>query len=69
MPGGQSMPYNARTIDLYPTWTALGKGLPVRALWNKAHPNMDYTAHMNKLNTLAERPRVDVYRVVERITK
>ena len=69
MPGGQSLPYNARTIDLFPTWNAMGKGLPVRALWNKAHPNVDYTSHMNKLNALAERPRVDVYRVVERITR
>jgi hypothetical protein len=69
MPGGQSLPYNARTIDVFPTWDAMGKGLPVRALWTKAHPNVDYTTHMNKLNTLAERPRVDVYKVVERITK
>ena len=69
MPGGQSQPYNARTIDVFPTWEALGKGLPVRALWTKAHPNVDYTTHMNKLNTLAERPRVDVYKVVERIAK
>jgi len=69
MPGGQSLPYNARTIDVFPTWDAMGKGLPVRALWNKAHPNVDYTTHMNKLNALAERPRIDVYRVVERITK
>ena len=69
MPGGQSMPYNARTIDIFPTWDALGKGLPARALWSKAHPNEDYTTHMNKLNNLAERPRIDIYKVVERITK
>jgi hypothetical protein len=30
---------------------------------------VDYTTHMNKLNAMAERPRVDVYKVVERITK
>jgi len=30
MPGGQGLPYNARTIDVFPSWDALGKGLPAR---------------------------------------
>ena len=69
MPGGQSQPCNARTIDVFPTWDALGKGTQVRAMWVKGHPTMDYTSHMEKLNAPAEPPRVDVYKVVERITK
>ena len=69
MPGGQSLPYNARTIDVFPTWDALGKGLSVRALWTKAHPTVDYTTHMTKLNAMAERPRIDIYKIVERIAK
>ena len=69
LPGGQALPYNAMTIDSFPTWEALGKGLPAQALWAKVHPQEDFITHMTKLSGLAERPHVDVFKVVDFITK
>ena len=69
MPGGASLPYNAMTVDIFPSWAALGKGISARALWNKVHPNTDMTAHMNRLSTIRDRPRVDTVKLIEVITK
>ena len=65
MPGGTSLAYNAMTIDIFPSWEALGKGTPVRAIWNKVHPNMDLTTYMDRVGALAERPRTDVVKLIE----
>jgi hypothetical protein len=69
MPGGSDQPYNSITVDGFPSWGAMGKGLPVRDLWKKAHPDVDYTQHMQKMSTLLDRPRVEVLRVVDTIRK
>ena len=69
MPGGAALPYNAMTVDLFPSWEALGKGLPARDLWNKVHPKTDLSAHLNRLSEIRDRPRVDVVRLVEVISK
>lgn len=69
MPGGASLPYNAMTVDLFPSWAALGKGIPARALWNKVHPNRDMTAHLNRLSIIRDRPRIDTVRLIEVLTK
>jgi hypothetical protein len=65
MPGGVSLPYNAMTVDVFPSWAALGKGIPARATWNKVHPNTDMSAYMERLGRIVERPRVDIVRIVE----
>lgn len=69
MPGGEDLPYNAMTIDVFPNWAAMGKGIPARELWNKAHPNSDMSAHLARLAAIRDRPRVDVVRLVEFIGK
>jgi hypothetical protein len=69
LPGGSGQPYNAITVDGFPSWEAMGKGLPVRDLWKKVHPDVDYTQHMQKMNTLIDRPRIEVFRVLDTITK
>ena len=69
MPGGANLPYNAMTVDIFPSWAALGKGIPARDLWNKVHPSRDMTAHLNRLSTIRDRPRVDTVRLIEVITK
>ena len=69
MPAGASLPYNAMTVDIFPSWAALGRGLPTRALWNKVHPNTDMTAHLSRLSTIRDRPRVDTVRLIEVLTK
>ena len=69
MPGGENLPYNAMTIDVFPSWDAMGKGIPARDLWNKVHPNRDISAHLDRLSTMRDRPRVDVVRLIEVIEK
>ena len=65
MPGGESLPYNAMTVDSFPSWEAMGKGIPARAIWEKVHPDMDFTAYIDRLGTIVERPRIDVVKLVE----
>lgn len=69
MPAGESLAYNAMTVDLFPSWEALGKGLPVRSIWNKVHPNSDMSAHLNRLAAIRDRPRVDTVKLIEYIAK
>jgi hypothetical protein len=69
MPGGADLPYNAMTVDFFPSWAALGKGIPARALWNKVHPNTDMSAHLTRLSSIRERHRVDTVKLIEVITK
>jgi len=69
MPGGSDQPYNSMTVDGFPSWEAMGKGLPVQDLWKKVHPDVDYTQHMQKMSTLLDRPRIEVFRVVDVIRK
>lgn len=69
MPGGADLPYNAMTIDVFPSWAALGQGIPARAIWNKVHPNRDMSAHLDRLSTIRDRPRVAVVRLIEVIEK
>lgn len=69
MRGGASQPYNAMTVDGFPSWEALGKGIPARATWNKVHPEMDYAQYADRVANAGDRPRIDVMRIEEVITK
>jgi len=69
MPGGEDLPYNAMTIDVFPNWASLGKGLPNREIWKKVHPNTDLSAHLARLAAIRTRPRADVVRLIEFIEK
>ena len=69
MPGGTGLAYNAMTLDFFPTWDAIGKGVPSRALWNKVHPDSDMTAYFDRLALIADRPRIDILKLVEVIVK
>jgi hypothetical protein len=69
MPGGASLPYNAMTVDGFPSWEALGKGIPARATWNKVHPEMDFAQYADKISDAADRPRIDVMKIVDVVTK
>lgn len=65
MPGGASLPYNGLTVDSFPNWAALGKGIPARATWTKVHADTDMTTYMDRLGAIVERPRVDIVKFVE----
>jgi hypothetical protein len=69
MPGGTSLPYNAMTVDIFPSWAARGKGIPTRAVWNKVRPDADVSAHVNRFSTIREVPRIDTVKPMELITK
>lgn len=68
-PGGSSQPYNASTYDVFPTWEALGKGIPARKYWSKAHPDTDISAYMTRINEAADRVMVDLIKVEHLIRK
>jgi hypothetical protein len=69
MPGGANLPYNALTVDVFPSWDALGKGIPARATWNKVHPDTDMAAYIERLGRIVERPRTDTVRIVEMLER
>lgn len=69
MPGGSGLQYNATTVDHFPTWAQLAKGIDARTIWNKVHPDTDLAAFMNPGFSVFDRTRVDVYRMIELITK
>ena len=69
MPGGSTLPYNAETIDIYPDWATLAKGIPARTLWNQVHPDSDMSAYTAHGAAIADRVRIDVYKVVDTISK
>src|ERR1035441_7062348 len=64
MPAGEYLHYNALTVDTYPTWTALGQGMPGNA-WQKVHPDLPVADYLSLVNNTVERYRVDVLRVLE----
>jgi hypothetical protein len=64
MPGGEYLHYNGLTVDTYPSWAALGQGLPGGA-WAKVHPDLPAADYLSLVNNTVERYRVDVLRVVE----
>ncbi|MBL8232789.1 MAG: hypothetical protein JNL98_30095 [Bryobacterales bacterium] len=69
MPGGENLPYNAMTVDGFPSWESLMNSGSGRAIWNKVHPNLDSTAHFDRVNSISDRPFTDVVRIVDVIRK
>ena len=64
MPAGEYLHYNALTVDTFPSWAALGTGMPPEA-WPKAHPDLPFADYMSLVSNTIERYRVDLLRVVE----
>jgi len=69
MPGGSDYPVKGMTVDGFPSWEAVGKGLPAPTIWKKVHPDTDYAQHMGKLSGLSDRSSVEVFKVVDIIRK
>jgi hypothetical protein len=65
MPAGEYLHYNALTVDTFPSWTALGQGVPANTAWPKVHPDMPFADYLSLVGNTVERYRVDVLRVVE----
>jgi hypothetical protein len=65
MPQGDSLPYNAMTVDVFPDWNSLIRGVPMDQLWPKLHADLTLTKFFERLDDVRERHSVDVYRVTE----
>ena len=48
MPSGDAMPYNAMTVDIFPDWDGVVRGLPFNDLWPKVHPGVDSSDVFNR---------------------
>ena len=65
MPGGSGLHYNAMTVDFFPTWAAVGQGLPLTTAWPKVHPNQTLDDYLANVGKVADRYKVELYQVVE----
>jgi hypothetical protein len=67
MPAGEYLHYNGLTVDTFPSWAALGQGVPLNTAWAKAHPDMPAADYMNLVANTVERYRMDVVQVLEAV--
>jgi len=64
MPEGDNLPYNAVTVDIFPDWNSLVRGVPFE-LWRKVHPNTDATDVFDRLDRVRSRHDIEAYKVLE----
>lgn len=70
MPSGDFMPYNALTVDIFPDWNGLVRGLPVNDLWPKVHPNVTTEQAFNhQLPSVRSIHDIEVYKIDEVVRK
>jgi hypothetical protein len=63
-PGGSAQPFNAATVDAFPSWDAQGNQKPLSDYVKKVHPNMS-AAQFNEAGAAARDLLVrEVYKVV-----
>lgn len=67
MPLGDSLPYNAITVDIFADWASLGRGIPVQQLWSKVHPNLSLNEYNDQLDSVRTVHSRDVVQVVEHV--
>jgi len=67
MPGGDAVPYNAMTIDVFPTWDGLLKGVPLDELWSKVHPSTTVADAMSQQDKVRSLHYQEIYKLVERV--
>jgi hypothetical protein len=65
MPSGDSTPYNAVTVDIFPDWSSLIRGVPLTELWPKVHPNATFNDLFDRLERVRSIHDVEVYKIVE----
>ena len=67
-PAGDAQAYDAATVDYFPDWAAVGRGLPLGKLWEKVHPNMSADDWFDHVASLRTRPAVELYQIAELVT-
>jgi hypothetical protein len=68
MPGGDGIWSNGLTVDLFPDWEALMRGIPLNQLWPKVHGNRSRAEWSDRLSTICERPLIEIARFVEYVS-
>jgi len=70
VPSGIGMPWNAITVDVYPSWDAYFKQDDPKfmEIWKKVHPDQDINAAFTDYTKVAERVGEDFWEVVDMIT-
>ena len=69
MPSGAAVPYNAMTIDVFPTWDGLLKGVPTDDLWSKVHPGTTLAQVLSEQDKVRSLHAQEVFRLVERVER
>jgi hypothetical protein len=67
MPGGESTPYDGLTVDVFPDWNGLVKGVPANDLWSKVHPGTTITDTFNRYDRVRSIHSVEVGKIVEMV--
>jgi hypothetical protein len=68
MPQGDSQPYNAMTVDIFPDWSSLLHEVPLADLWPKVHPHTDMTQLFDQLDRVGSRHDIEIYKVIDLVT-
>jgi len=66
-PAGDSTPYDALTVDTFPSWNALVHGVPATELWPKVHPNTTANDLFNRLEKVRSVHDREIYKIVEAV--
>jgi hypothetical protein len=69
MPGGDRMHYSGMTVDVFPSWEALGKGIPYTDLWPKVHSDISFNDYIDKIDKARDVYSNDVVQVAEIASK
>ena len=64
-PRGESTPYNGMTVDVFPDWSTLVRGVPLDQLWSKVHPTISASDAFNRMDKVRSVHDVEVYKIVE----
>ena len=64
-PTGTSAPYSSLSVDVFPDWNSLVRGVPVDTLWPKVHPNITSAEVFEKLAKTRSVHDQEIYKVVD----
>jgi hypothetical protein len=67
-PTGTSAPYSSLSVDVFPDWNALVRGVPLNDLWPKVHPNIKSDEVFEKLAKTRSVHDQEIYKVVDSVT-
>jgi hypothetical protein len=69
MPQGDALHYTGMTVDVFPSWAVIGKGIPYAELWPKVHSDISLDDYIAKMGQTIDVYSRDVVQVVEIASK